>query len=248
MDVDEKAIPTMPITANKQRLLNLLFTAAKKRYQPSEPETRPVLEQLLYSVCREGTTRERADRAFRGLQQRFFDWNEIRVSSYREIEAAIDDLPDSGNRAQRLLSLLQEVFETTFSFDLESLHKKGLKQAAKQLARYQAANDYSVSWVVQNSLDGHSVPLDEPTLRILRRLGLIEADQEDPELIRASLEHLIPKAKAVLFGELLSALAEELCHDEEPNCGDCPLASECPTPLENSRTVHAGRSARPKPR
>ncbi len=171
MDVDQEA--TMPSTTNKQRLLTLLFTALKKRYQPPEPETRPVLEQLLYSVCREGMTRERADRAFLGLRQRFYDWNEIRVSSPREIEAAIVDLPNSEVRAQRLLSLLQEVFETTFSFDLESLHKKGLKQASKQLARYQAANDFSVSWVLQNSLDGHSVPLDEPTLRLLRRLGLI---------------------------------------------------------------------------
>ena len=122
------------------------------------------------------------------------------------------------------------------------------QQAAKQLARYQAANDFSVSWVLQNSLDGHSVPLDEPTLRLLRRLGLIEADQEDPEVIRASLEHLVPKARAPLFGELLSALAEELCLEDEPNCSDCPLAAECPTGLENHRTVPAGRAGRPKPR
>ena len=247
MEVDEGAMRVMPAATNKQRLLILLLNALKKRYEPSEPEARPVLEQLLYSVCREGTTRERADRALVGLRQRFYDWNEIRVSSAREIEAAIADLPNAGVRAQRLLSLLQEVFETTFSFDLESLHKKGLKQAAKQLARYQAANDYSVAWVLQNGLDGHSVPLDEPTLRVLRRLGLIEAE-EDQEIIRTSLEHLIPKSRAALFGELLSALAEELCVDEEPNCGHCPLASECPTGLENSRTVSAGRSGRPKPR
>jgi endonuclease-3 len=248
MDVDQNAIRTMPITANKQRLLNLLFTALKKRYQPPEPEARAVLEQLLYSVLREGTTRERADRAFMGLRQRFYDWNEIRVSLPREIESAIADLPSSEVRAQRLLSLLQEVFETTFSFDLESLHKKGLKQGAKQLARYQAANDYSVSWVLQNSLDGHSVPLDEPTLRLLRRLGFIETDQEDPEVIRASLEHLIPKARAPLFGELLSALAEDLCLDDEPHCSECPLAGECPTSSENHRAVPACRSGRPKPR
>ncbi len=248
MDVDEGAIRTMSAATNKQRLLTLLFNALKKRYEPSEPEARPVLEQLLYSVCREGTTRERADRAFIQLRQRFYDWNEIRVSSPREIEASITDLPSPEVRAQRLLSLLQEVFETTFSFDLESLHKKGLKQAAKQMARYQAANDYSVAWVLQNSLDGHSVPLDEPTLRILRRLGFINADQDDPEVIRVSLEHLIPKARAPLFGELLSALAEELCLEDEPNCGDCPLAAECPTGLENNRTVSAGRSSRPKPR
>src|SRR6266478_6467612 len=190
----------MPTTTNKQRLLAQLFSAHKKGHEPAEPEARPVLEQFIYGLCREGTTREQADRIFRVLQDRFFDWNEIRVSSARELEEVFDGLPGAESRAERLISFLQEVFETTFSFDLESLHKKGLKQAAKQLARYQAANDFSVSWVLQNSLDGHSVPLDEPTLRLLRRLGLIEADQEDPEVIRASLEHLVPKARAPLFG------------------------------------------------
>ena len=247
-NVDKEAIQTMPTTVNKQRLLSTLFTALKKRCHAGEPELRPVLEQLLFAVCREGTTREQADQAFQSLRQRFYDWNEIRVSSTREIEESIRNLPHADVRAQRLLSLLQEVFETTFSFDLESLHKKGLKQAAKQIARYQAANDYSVSWVLQNSLDGHSIPLDEPTLRVLRRLGLVEPDHEDPEAIRSSLEHLIPKAKGSHFCDLLSALADELCHEDDPNCGDCPMASECMTGMDNARAVAAGRSGRLKPR
>ena len=130
------------------------------------------------------------------------------------------------------------------------LHKKGLKQAAKQLTRYQAASDYAVSWVVQHTLGGHAIPLDGPTLRALRRLGLIEADQDDPETIRASLEHLIPKARGPLFGELISALAEDVCWDEEPSCSACPLAGECPTGQENGvrGAVAAGRGGRPKPR
>jgi endonuclease-3 len=243
-----EAIRIMPTTVNKQRLLSTLFNAFKKHCPPAEPELRPVLEQLLFSVCRESTTRDQANQAFQGLQQRFYDWNEIRVSSLREIEDAIRNLPQADVRAQRLLGLLQEVFETTFSFDLESLHKKGLKQAAKQIARYQAANDFSVSWVLQNSLDGHSIPLDDPTLRVLRRLGLVEPDQEDPELIRSSLEHLVPKAKGTQFSDILSALADELCHVDDPNCGECPLAAECPTAADNARTVAAERSSRLKPR
>jgi endonuclease III len=238
----------MPTIINKQRLLTQLFTVLKKRYQPADPEPRSVLEQFLYAVCREGTTRATADRAFHALQQRFFDWNEIRVSAGREVEEALADLPHREVRAQRLLSILQEVFETTFSFDLESLQKKGLKQAAKQLSRYQGANDFAVAWVTQHTLDGHAIPLDEPTLRVLKRLGLIESEQEDPESIRASLEHLIPKAKGPLFCELISALADELCGEEEPNCPECPLASECPTGLEANRSVGAGRGHRPKPR
>jgi endonuclease-3 len=237
----------MPVTINKQRLLTQLFTTLKKRYEPAEPEPRPVLEQLLYAVLREGATREQADRAYRTLQERFFDWNEIRVSSNRELEETLDDLPQADQRAQRLISLLQEVFETTFSFDLEILHKKGLKQAAKQLARYQAANDYAVAWVMQQSLGGHAIALDDPTLRVLRRLGLIENDQEDAEALRASLEHLIPKVRGPLFNDLVSALADELCVEDEPACSSCPLAGECLTGHEAARTVTASRS-RPKPR
>lgn len=237
----------MPVTINKQRLLTHLFSSLKKRYEPAEPEPRPVLEQLLYAVLREGATREQADRAFRTLQERFFDWNEIRVSSARELEEVLDELPDTDQRSQRLISLLQEVFETTFSFDLEILHKKGFKQAAKQLARYQAANDFAVAWVVQQSLGGHAIALDGPTLRVLRRLGMIENGQEDAEALRASLEHLVPKVRGPLFNDLVSALADELCVEDEPICPECPLRNECATGQEVLRSVGAARG-RPKPR
>lgn len=238
----------MPNTTNKQRVLTQLLSL-KSRYGADDPANRPVLEQLVYAICREGTTRAQADRAFRALGERFFDWNEIRVSSPREVEEALANLPDADLRAQRLVSLLQEVFETTFSFDLEPLLKKGLKQSAKQLARYQAANDYAVAWVIQHALGGHAIPLDAPTVRVLRRLGLLENDQDDPETLRASLEHIIPKSRGSLFGELVSALADDVCGESEPNCTACALAGECPTAQEASRgAVLAGPRSRPKPR
>ncbi|MCC6416819.1 MAG: hypothetical protein IT429_01070 [Gemmataceae bacterium] len=235
----------MPTTTNKHRLLTQLLTPPT-RERAAEPEPRPVLEQFLYAVCREGVTREVADRAFHNLRERFFDWNEVRVSSTRELAEALDCLPDAEGRAQRLIDFLQEVFETTFSFDLESLQKKGMKQAAKALSRYHAANDYAVASVVQQSLGGHAIPLDGPTVRVLRRLGLIEEDQTDPEGIRSSLEHQIPKAKGPLFCDLVSAVAEEYCHDDEPSCLTCHLSSVCPSAQDLK--VTADVSSRPKPR
>lgn len=240
---------TMPTAVNKQRVLTHLFTGLKKRYDPAEPEPRPVLEQLIYAILRERTTGELAERAFRNLQERFFDWNEIRVSSVREVEEVLGGLPGADLRAQRLISLLQEVFETTFSFDLEPLHKKGFKQAAKHLSRYQAASDFTTAWVVQQSLGGHAVPVDEPTYRCVERLGLVDAGQDNPEAVRASLEHLLPKTRAPLFGELVSALADELCVEEEPQCIACPMAGECPTGQETVQLATVTtRSSRPKPR
>jgi len=216
----------MPATTNKQRLFNLVFaTDAKTRSAEEEP--RPVLEQFLYALCREGVTRDLADQAYRNLREQFFDWNEVRVSSVRELAEAMHRLPNAELRAQRLIDFLQEVFETTFSFDLESLHKKGVKVAAKQLARYQAANDYAVAWVVQQSLGGHAIPVDAPTLRTLRRLGILETEEQDAETLRASLEHQIAKSKGPIFGDLISELAEEYCFETDPACVACPLASAC---------------------
>jgi len=239
----------MTLAVNKQRVVTQIFTSLKKRYEPAEPEARPVLEQFLYAICREGATREQADRAFRNLKDRFYDWNEVRVSSPREVEEALEDVPEAEVRANRLISFLQEVFETTYSFDLESLHKKGLKQAAKQLSRYQAANDYAVAWVIQQSLGGHAIPLDSPSLRVLRRLGLIEEELADSESLRTSLEHLIPKARGPLFTELMSALAHDNSWERDPNSPMRPF-------LQSSRKNHdhkvpagvADRLHRPKPR
>jgi endonuclease-3 len=238
----------MPTTTNKQRVLTQIFTTLKKRFEPAEPEPRPVLEQFLYAICREGATRAQADRAFRNLRERFFDWNEIRVSSPREVEEALGNLPDAENRANRLISFLQEVFETTFSFDLESLHKKGLKQAAKQLSRYQAANDYAVSWVIQHSLGGHAIPLDTPSIRVLRRLGLLDESDQEAEALRTSIEHVIPKSRGPLFIELISAMAHDSSWEDQLDCGPRSLTPECPESPDNGVTAAAERINRPKPR
>jgi len=56
----------MPTATHKQRILQRLLNGLKRS---AEPETtgRPVLEHLIYGVCREGTSQERADQAFRNL-------------------------------------------------------------------------------------------------------------------------------------------------------------------------------------
>lgn len=237
----------MATTINKQRLLNHLLVPARGAGRtPREAEALPVLEQFIYGLCRQNATPDQAEHAYRYLREKFFDWNEVRVSSVRELEEAFEGMSDAEARAQRVIAFLQEVFETTFSFDLEGLAKKGLKQAAKQLGRYQAADDYVTSWVVQRSLGGHAIPLDPPTLRCVRRLGLVESDTDELETVRASLEHMVPKAKGPNFTDALSSVAHETCWEDDPQCPSCPLAADCASAHELG--VAASTRSRPKPR
>jgi len=234
---------TMATTINKQKVFSQVFTALGKQTKAKPLESRPVLEQFVYAILRENATREAADQAFVSLQEHFFDWNEIRVSSSLEIIEALEGIvPEADVRAQRIIDFLQEIFETTYSFDLEPLlevlQKKGLKLASKQLARYQAANDYAVAWVMQHSLGGHTIPLDTATQRVLKRMGVLDEDQ-DMEALRASVEHQVPKTKGSQFVDLISDLADSLCREDEPICSRCPMRNNCMTGLEIKTPVGA---------
>jgi endonuclease-3 len=239
----------MATTTNKKRLLHQLLSRARTT---KDTEAQPVLEQFIYGLCREDATPAQADRAFRFLRQRFFDWNEVRVSSIRELEEAFEGMSGPEGRAQRLVSFLQEVFETEFSFDLEGLHRRGMKQAARQLLRYQAANGFVGAWVVQRSLGGHAIPLDAPTLRCVRRLGLLDGAQDSLEAARSSLEHIVAKNDGPQLTDALSCIADQYCWDETPQCHSCPLCGECQTAqdggVEPRPQPSAARSHRPKSR
>jgi endonuclease-3 len=235
----------MATTVNKQKIFHQLFGSQGKGGRASEAlPDRPVLEQFVYAVCREDATRALADQAYRALAERFYDWNELRVSSEEEIAEALTGLSGAGDRARRIREFLQEVFETTFSFDLEPLQKKGLKQAAKQLSRFQAANDYAVSWVVQQSLGGHAIPLDARSVRALKRMGLIDEQEENAEAMRTSLEHQVPKAKGPQFVDVVSDVAEATCWEVDPACPACPLHNCCPTGIDHRAAAAPSKKPR----
>ena len=179
----------------------------------------------------------------------FFDWNEVRVSTVQEVADALGGLPGAGDRAKRIVDFLQEHFERTYSFDLEDLEKKGLKQAAKQLARYKdkGVTDFVVAWVTQRSLGGHAVPLDEPTLRVLNRLGVIDADADDLEAVRGVGRALHPEGQGVRVHRGADpARRRRSAPKATPQCPQCPLKTDCPTGQE---LLAKGRpDAKPKPK
>jgi endonuclease-3 len=226
---------------HKQKLVQRLCTLTKGAAEGDA--NRPVLEHLLYAVCREGATRAQADKAFHQLQTRFFDWNEVRVSTEREVAQALRGLPDAEVRAFRILSLLQEIFETTYAFDLDGLHKKGLKQAQKQLERYHGATPFTVAYTLQQGLGGHALPLDAGMLRVLERLELLDRGADEAAL--ASLEHAVPKAKGAAFCEALGEVALAHCQEALPRCPACPLHDLCPNSQARNGHLTNGEAAPP---
>lgn len=197
------------VAANKQRTLTKLISLLGKNYDVDLPKEFSVLDHLLLAVIQEDMSFSKALEAHRSLLTTFHDLNELRVSHVEEVVGALSaDVPDRPNKARRLLQILQFVFETTYSYDLEQMRKKPLKQAQKQISKIQGTNPFIIGAVVQRGLGGHALSVDESMLKLLCQLELLEAETP-PEQTASALEHLVPKAKGLAFMLQLSELAAE---------------------------------------
>jgi endonuclease-3 len=167
-----------------------------------------VLGHLLFACCLENGHYEKAEEAFAALVHTFFDWNEMRVTTVKELSEVISCLPDPPAAAHRVKRVLQHVFETTYSFDLEELRKKNLGQAVDRLKKANGASPFAVNYVIQSALGGHAVPIDSGAMEILRILDLV-TDKDVEAGVVPGLERAVAKNKGVEFGGLLHQMAAE---------------------------------------
>jgi hypothetical protein len=194
---------------NRTALLNKTHRVLKQHYKPvAPPGDRPLLEHMLYACCLENAPFESADKVYDHLHKAFFDWNEVRVSTLTELTEAMHSLPDPLASASNLKRVLQAVFETTYSFEIEGVKKQNIGQAVKQLEKLGGASPFVVAYVTQAALAGHSIPLDRGALEVLYLLGIVSQAESQTGKV-SGLERAIPKNKGIEFGSLLHQLAAD---------------------------------------
>jgi len=190
-----------------------LHRILRKYYHPVESDpNRPVLEHLLYACLLENAQYAAADEAYAALVHGFFDWNEIRVSTVRELAEVMPGLPDPLAAANRAKRALQNVFEATYAFDLEELRKLNLGPASDRLRKIDGVSEFGVSYVIQNALAGHAIPIDAGTMRALYAVDLVTGENAKEGVV-PGLERAIPKSKGGEFGSLLHQLGADYVAD-----------------------------------
>ena len=195
--------------SNRADLIQKTYRVLKKHYKPVKPPAdRSLLEHLLYACCLENASHEAADEAFARVQQAFFDWNEIRVTTVAELAETMSRLPDPAAAAARLKRCLQSTFESHYAFDIELLKKQNLGKAIEQLEKVHGVTHFVVAYASQNGLGGHSIPLSQGVLDALEVIGLI-SDVDAKKHRVPGLERTISKAKGVEFASLLHQLGAD---------------------------------------
>ena len=195
--------------SNRAALISKAQKVLAKHYTPVNQVERPVLEQLLYACCLENNRYEVADETFARLQESMFDWNEVRVTTIRELSELMKGNVDPTKAANQLKHTLHSVFESVYAFDLEILKKQNLGVSVKQLEGYRGVTPFAIAYVVQNSLGGHAIPLSEGALNALHYAGIAtEAEAKAGKV--PGLERAVPKTKGAEFSSILHQLGAEI--------------------------------------
>lgn len=196
-------------TPNRAQILNTTFKVLKKHYQPVPlPSDRSVLEHLIYGICLENAPYDKADETFARLQESFFDWNEVRVTTVTELSEVCRGLPNPTAAAGNVRRSLHSIFESQFSFDLEPLRKENIGKAVKLLEKHEGITPFAVGHVVQHGLGGHAIPVDDALLQTMLVLGVITPAEAEKRAV-PGLERAIPKSKGHEFSSLIHQLAAD---------------------------------------
>ena len=193
--------------SDRAALLKKLFPIIKKQYKVQIPKgNKPVLETMLYAICLEDSTVEEADLSFQRLFTEFPDLNEVRVSSVGEIERAFAGQTASEWRAFRVISVLKFVFDKSYSFEFESLRKKTLDLATKQLAKIKDLSPFVRDYTLHEVTGAHLIPIDPALARLLIWLGMALPNQT-PEQIGELMKAAVRKAEVEAFVFTLRCVA-----------------------------------------
>ena len=182
---------------NRADLIAKTLKYVKKNFKmaPNPPE-RNLLEHWIYACCLENELHENADKAYQAIDDAAFDWNEMRVTTITELAEQMSALANPREAATRVKRTLQGVFEWKYTYDLEPLKKQNLGKTEKDMIKLHGITPFSVSYVVQHALGGHSIPLGDGLLDAMLIIGVIDEKERKKETV-PGLERAIPKKNGI---------------------------------------------------
>src|SRR5262245_959755 len=197
-------------TPNRSALITRTIKVLRKHFKPVlPPKDRSLFEHLLYACLVEDSPNEVAEEVLAKLKQDYFGWNEVRVSTIRELTEVCKPLVHPAEAAGRLKQTLQSVFESVYEFDIETFKKQNIGQAVKMLQKYRGTTPFVVAYTTQMALGGHSIPINRGALISLHTVGVISDDEYKKKVV-PGLERTVAKSKGVEIGSLLHQLGVEV--------------------------------------
>lgn len=155
------------------------------------------IDELVWSMLLWDAPRSKAERAHKRIVSSVVDVNELRVCMPDEVAGLLGrGYPNVGERSERLLATLHEVYQREHAVTLNPLKAANKRDAKKYLDSLAAAPQFVSARVLLLGLGAHAVPLDSRMLTGLREAKAVEDDADESRAV-SLLERVVKATEAV---------------------------------------------------
>ena len=226
----------MAVSRNEKERLRRIYDRLGRLYgKRRRTKNGTLLEQLILTILTSEAKETYALKAMQVLQERYVDWNEVRICS---IEHLHDELRPTGvnSHAPKLLkNTLEMLLHELSTLDPIAIDDYTAAEVCDLLSRIRFPAALQASFLLaQDTLPGsHDVPIDDSVARVMERIGLVKDARACSE-IRNCLKGL-PQNEEHNFHRVAANLATAFCK-EEPLCAKCPVRMDCQSHGTNGKT------------
>ncbi len=183
--------------------------------------------------------------AFRRLKATFVDWNEVRISSVKEIQEIFAESPDSLELAIFIKDFLEHLQRRRRSLNLEFLVDLSMGDIRRFLREIKGVEASTINLVLRQRKEHPVLPMSGPMEQTLLRLGLVRrTDNRDQK--EKYLHNLVEADFALPFHHFLLQHSREVCPPEEEKiqCMSCKIRSSCTFFQRNREKLAAKKSSK----
>ena len=187
-----------------------------------------LLDLVIFHQLHVVLSAEHALRGYRALKEDFVDWNEVRVSSIREIQEALGLCPNSLELSVFIKDLLELLHRERQDVSLEFLAEKSLGEIRQYLKRFRTLDTSTAEFLIRTRREHPVLPLSHSMEVVLNRLGILGKGDSRPKNEKTLHESLDPSQSLLLHHYLLNHAVEVCPPDEnEIDCPSCNLRHMC---------------------
>ena len=194
------------------------------------PECKPVrktLDELIFTILSQNTTRANYEKAYGNLRRQFRTWEDVSRANTQEIarEIRVGGLADI--KAERIKNVLNGIRSLRGKLDLDFLAEMPDHEALEFLLQFEGVGSKTASCVLMFSLCRPVFPVDTHVHRVSQRLGLINASV-NAEAAHEILGKMIPDEMVYSLHVNLVTHGRRICKARNPSCEICVLLKTCP--------------------
>lgn len=209
-------------------------------------------ETMVLAVLEPGNSHAAAQRAFKALLGEFVDWNEVRVSSWKEIGTILDEksIHGPGEKAVALKKTLEGVFSVTHRMDLAPLEKMAPEKAGQLLAKQRDFDPGALAAVLYRCFDAKKLQPTADLVRVSHRIGFIQKGSSLAKM-KQTLRDWVKKKDLFPFHLYFSRIAAKYCFEKVTFCERCPARALCQhgaSVLDDKVSLSDEPEAKKKPR